>query len=151
MFFVVVVVVLRFYLFIWDTESQRHRQRKKQASFREPDAGLDPVTRGTTPRAKDGAQPLSHPGIWHSMVFNCYWLAEVSKSRLDLSLYCRMPMGSVWLLFLKGIYRTVLSRVEGNSSQRNRGRRYGVLKKIGLWIWEDEISFSQTEVGRRTQ
>ena len=36
--------VLRFYLFIHERhrETQRHRQREKQAPCREPNAGLDP-------------------------------------------------------------------------------------------------------------
>ena len=32
------------YLFMRDTERQRHRQREKQAPCGEPDAGLDPGT-----------------------------------------------------------------------------------------------------------
>ena len=44
-------------------ERQRHRQRVKQAPYREPDAGLDPRTLGSGPKPKANAQPLSHPGI----------------------------------------------------------------------------------------
>ena len=33
------------YLFMRDTEKQRHRQREKQAPRREPHAGIDPQTR----------------------------------------------------------------------------------------------------------
>ena len=36
-----------FYLFMRDTERQRHRQRKKQAPYRKPDVGLDPRTLGS--------------------------------------------------------------------------------------------------------
>ena len=45
--------VLRFYLFIHerDRETQRHRQREKQALCREPDVGLDL------------GPPGSHPGL----------------------------------------------------------------------------------------
>ena len=46
-----------------DTESQRYRQREKQAARREPDVGLDPETPGSHPGLKADAQPLSHPGI----------------------------------------------------------------------------------------
>ena len=55
----------RFYLFIHErhTERQRHRQREKQSSCRETDAGLDPWSPGSGPGPKAGAQPLSHPGI----------------------------------------------------------------------------------------
>ena len=34
---------------------QRHRQREKQASCREPDVGLDPRTVGSRPELKAGA------------------------------------------------------------------------------------------------
>ena len=43
-------------------ERQRHRQRKKQAPYREPDAGLHPRTAGSQPEWKADIQPLSHPG-----------------------------------------------------------------------------------------
>ena len=46
-----------------DTQRQRHRQREKQASCREPDVELDPGTPGSHPGLKADAQPLSHPGI----------------------------------------------------------------------------------------
>ena len=44
-----------------DTQSQRHRQREKQAPCREPDAGLYPRILGSLPEPKADAQPLSHP------------------------------------------------------------------------------------------
>ena len=44
-------------------EKQRHGQREKQASCREPGAGLNPRTPGPQPEQKADAQPLSHPGI----------------------------------------------------------------------------------------
>ena len=42
------------YLFMRDTEreSQRHRQREKQAPCREPDVGLDPRSPGSGPGLK---------------------------------------------------------------------------------------------------
>ena len=43
-------------------ERQRHRQRKKQAPCREPNAGLNPRTLGSHPEPKADAQPLSQPG-----------------------------------------------------------------------------------------
>ena len=48
-----------------DTErdSQRHRQREKQVSCREPDAGLDSRTPGSCPEPKGDAQLLSHSGV----------------------------------------------------------------------------------------
>ena len=45
-----------------DTERQRHRQREKQASYREPDPGFNPRTLGWQPEPKADAQLLSHPG-----------------------------------------------------------------------------------------
>ena len=46
-----------------EIESQRHRQREKQAPCREPDVGLDLRTPGSCPEPKADAQPLSHSGI----------------------------------------------------------------------------------------
>ena len=62
---VVVVVFLRFYLFIHERhrENQRYRQREKQASCREPNAVLNPMTSGSCPEPKTDAQPLSHSGV----------------------------------------------------------------------------------------
>ena len=53
------------YLFMIEREreGQRHRQRKKQAPCREPDAGLNPESPGSHPGPKAGAKLLSHPGI----------------------------------------------------------------------------------------
>ena len=45
-----------------ERERQRHRQREKQASYREPDAGLNPRTLGSQPDPKADIQPLSHTG-----------------------------------------------------------------------------------------
>lgn len=57
----------------------------------------------------------------HCMVFYCYLHAEVPKSRLDLSPSCSLPMGSVGLPFLKGIYRLVLSQVDETPPREMRG------------------------------
>ena len=46
-----------------DKERQKHRQREKQASCGEPDAGLDPRTPGSCLKPKADAQPPSHPGV----------------------------------------------------------------------------------------
>ena len=46
-----------------DTERQRHRQREKQASTKEPDVRLDPRTPGSCLEPEADAQPLSHPGV----------------------------------------------------------------------------------------
>ena len=48
---------------VTERERQRHRQREKQASCREPDAGLDPGTLGSRPGPKAGAKLLSHPRV----------------------------------------------------------------------------------------
>ena len=52
-----------------EKERQRHRQRKKQAPCREPDAGLNPRTPGSHPELKANAQLLSHPGISYFLSF----------------------------------------------------------------------------------
>ena len=80
---------LRIYLFIHErhTERQRHRQREKQALYREPDVGLDPRTPRSRPRPglKADAQPLSHPGIpthrflCHNTMDYCFCLSQVGK------------------------------------------------------------------------
>ena len=41
---------------------QRHRQREKQAPYREPDAELYPRTLGSQAEPKADTQPLRHPG-----------------------------------------------------------------------------------------
>ena len=46
-----------------EREAETHRQREKQAPFREPDVGLDPRPPGSRPGPKAGAKPLSHSGI----------------------------------------------------------------------------------------
>ena len=51
------------FIYSWETERQRHRQREKQAPCRDPNVGLDPGTPGSHPGPKAGTQPLSHPGI----------------------------------------------------------------------------------------
>ena len=42
-------------------ESQRHRQKEKQAPLREPDVGLDPRTPGSHREPKVDAEPLRCP------------------------------------------------------------------------------------------
>ena len=46
-----------------ERETDRHRQREKQVSYREPDAGLDSRILGSQCEPKADAQPLSHPGV----------------------------------------------------------------------------------------
>ena len=55
---------------VTETERQRHRQREKQVSCREPDVGLHPGTPGSRPEPKAGAQLLSHPGVLTSAIFS---------------------------------------------------------------------------------
>ena len=47
------------YPFMKHRERQRHRQREKKASCREPDVGLDPGSPGSCPGRKAGANPLA--------------------------------------------------------------------------------------------
>ena len=62
---------------------QRHRQREKQAPYREPDGGLDPGSPGSHPEPKADAQPLSHPGVpiffFFLEVFGDFKLTEVGS------------------------------------------------------------------------
>ena len=44
-------------------DTERERQRAKQAPWREPDVGLNPRTPGSCPEPKADVQPLSHPGV----------------------------------------------------------------------------------------
>ena len=44
-------------------DTEKERQRQKQAPRREPNVGLDPRTPGSHPGPNAGAKPLSHPGI----------------------------------------------------------------------------------------
>ena len=44
-------------------DTQRYRQREKQAPCREPDVGLNPRSPGSRPGPKAGAKLLSHPRI----------------------------------------------------------------------------------------
>ena len=52
-------------LFIYLWQTQRHRQREKQAPCWRSDVGLDPGTPGSHPEWKVDAQLLSHPDIPH--------------------------------------------------------------------------------------
>ena len=46
-----------------DTHRERNQRRRgKQASCKEPDAGLDPTTLGSRPEPQADAQPLTRPG-----------------------------------------------------------------------------------------
>ena len=53
-------------------ETQRHRQREKQAPCGEPDVGLDPDTPGSHPEPEADAQPLSHLGAPNLITF-AFW------------------------------------------------------------------------------
>ena len=65
-FFCCFILFFKKILFIYswqrerERERQRHRQREKQASCREPDAGLDPGSPGSW--AEGCAKPLGHQG-----------------------------------------------------------------------------------------
>ena len=56
------VFFLRFYLLMRNTQRQKHREREKQAPWKEPDVGLNPRTPGSCPEPNVDAQPLNHPG-----------------------------------------------------------------------------------------
>ena len=79
------IIFLRFYLFIHDRkrESQRHRQREKQAPRREPDMALDPRSLG------------SHPGL--KVALNCwatgaaligkFWICRAKGTVLTITIF----------------------------------------------------------------
>ena len=60
-------------------ERQRHRQREKQAPYREHEVGLDPWTPGSRPGPKAGAKPLSHPGTPWIWFFKEFLFSTISK------------------------------------------------------------------------
>ena len=71
-------------------DTERERQREKQAQGREPDVGIDPGTPGSHPGPKAGAKPLSHPGIPLSDNSNIWVIpllasVVVSHSRSDFN------------------------------------------------------------------
>ena len=73
-----------------DKERQIHRQREKQAPFREPDVGLDPRTLGWWPKPKADAQPLSHSGAW-------LWIFLQTESHPDLLRFgVATPLTNSW-------------------------------------------------------
>ena len=43
-------------------DTEREREREKQAPRGDPNAGLDPRTPGSGPEPKADTQPLNHPG-----------------------------------------------------------------------------------------
>ena len=55
-----------------EREKQKHRQKEKQAPWREPDVRLAPGTPGSHPGPKAGVKPLSHIGIPRSPFSICY-------------------------------------------------------------------------------
>ena len=57
------------YLVTRDRERDTHRQREKQAPFREPNVGLDPATPGSRPVLKAGFKSLSYPRIPGNVFF----------------------------------------------------------------------------------
>ena len=88
------MAVLFFFLKIlficsWERETDRHRQREKQASCGEPDARLYPRTLESQPELKADAQPLSHPGASRTVVLNFLGVYTPLKSRLKE--YTRFP------------------------------------------------------------
>ena len=55
-------IFLKDFIYSWETQRQRYRQRGKQASCGEPNAGFNPRTLESWPESKVDAQPLSHRG-----------------------------------------------------------------------------------------
>ena len=76
-FFLNIFFLKILFIYSWEIERQRHRQREKQASCREPDVGLDPGTPGSWPEPKADTQPLSHPGVPNLVL----WLNKADMER----------------------------------------------------------------------
>ena len=56
------MVIFFFYFYLFINERQSHRQREKQASYWEPDVGLDPVTPGSWAESRHStAEPPRRP------------------------------------------------------------------------------------------
>ena len=91
------------YLFMIDMEGgQRHRQREKQATCREPNMGLDPGTPGSGPGPKAGVKLLSHPGIpsitllfsvlSHLHLLPCWPVCAYPSPQTQSSQYSQQPV-----------------------------------------------------------
>ena len=72
-----------------DRVKQRHRQKEKQAPYREPDVGLNPRASGLRPELKADPQPLSYIGAPYSKFF--------SFKKININEYMEMPG---WLIQL---------------------------------------------------
>ena len=92
--------VAKGFLNLFIHERQRHRQREKQASGREPDVGLDPRTPGSRAEPKADARPLSHPGAPVVKIkLDTFWkgLSIVSGTiNVGMLLLLLLHKGSLW-------------------------------------------------------
>ena len=89
-------------MFTRDTErKQRHREREKQATPREPNVGLDPRTLGSHPEPKTDAHRLSQPGVPPGQLLRLlipYFLKEVSKFSVVFEVDIVIS-GCIWVCF----------------------------------------------------
>ena len=65
------------YLFMRDTERQRHRQREKQAPSREPDVGLDARSPGPPPGPKAALNRWATQAYCNSFIVLWFMLLQV--------------------------------------------------------------------------
>ena len=93
--------ILRFYLFIYSWETQRDRQKEKQASCREPKEGLNPGP-GITPWAKgrwSTIEPPRCPRLYNSWnKTSSYSLLILSQSSTQNPACCRYPLYVCWMI-----------------------------------------------------
>ena len=85
------------------TERQRHRQREKQASHREPNVGLDPGTAGSHPEPKVDAQPLSYSRVpyWNFLKLHIMWYNTTRRWTVMLESYALNPKAITKIANLK--------------------------------------------------
>ena len=99
------------YLFMRYTETQRRKQKEKQAPCGEPDVGLHTRTPGSRPEPKASAQSLSHPGIPYFIIL-FYFI---------LFYFILFYILFYYFLFLK-IYLFIHERHRLREKQRHRQR-----------------------------
>ena len=125
---------------------QRHRQREKQSPCRVADVGLDPSTLGSGPEPKGDAQPLSHPGAPHWVLFlpeTLLLLCELLSSYSLKQLISSSVLSIYWLPI------QVLVRIIASSFHYSEGRgRYPSNNRLPHSIFLVVALFTITVRGR---
>ena len=121
-----------------DIEKQRHRQREKQASCREPNGGLDPRTPGSRPEPMADAQPLSHPGAQNTnfmhKVHSSKWRWRKDSPVLEFSLILHthlLAQGCVSVIILLQVWLWSVILVKAHLGPQGRDLVLGL--SSGRW------------------